>query len=232
MPRIEPFERYTFRYENWFEENKLIYESELRALQANIPPHTRGLEIGVGSGRFAVPLDIRFGIDPSPKMTHIARRRGMQVLYGVAEKLPFADSSFDLVLMVTTICFLDNVEYAFKEVLRILTPGGCFIIGFIDKNSTLGREYQEKKKENVFYKLATFYSAEEIVSLLKDSGFDDFSFTQTIFKNLKDIKDLEPVIPGHGKGSFVVIRAERYQDQDQQKTKNKTTGSTGRCSLR
>ncbi|MFX1521660.1 MAG: class I SAM-dependent methyltransferase [Promethearchaeota archaeon] len=207
MPRIEPFERYTSRYENWFEENRPVYESELKALQANIPPHTRGVEIGVGSGRFAAPLGILFGVDPSPKMVDIARRRGIQVVYGVAEKVPFADSSFDLVLMVTTICFVDDIESSFREVNRILNPGGSFIIGFIDKNSRVGRIYQEKKKKNVFYNLATFYSVEEVVSLLKGSGFDDFYFTQTIFRDLKNIKNLEPVISGHGKGSFVVVRA-------------------------
>ena len=39
MPRIEPFERYTSRYENWFEDNRPVYESELRAMKANMPPN-------------------------------------------------------------------------------------------------------------------------------------------------------------------------------------------------
>ncbi len=207
MPRIEPFERYTSRYENWFEENRPVYESELKALKANIPSHARGLEIGVGSGRFAAPLGILLGVDPSPRMLDIAHKRGIEVVYGVAEKLPFADSSFDLALMVTTICFLDDIESAFREVNRILMPSGSFIIGFIDKNSPVGRSYTEKRKKNVFYSLANFYSMDEVVSLLKISGFDDFFFTQTIFRDLKDIKDIEPVLPGHGKGSFVVVRA-------------------------
>lgn len=206
ISRIEPFERYTSRYENWFEENRPVYESELKALRANMPPHARGLEIGVGSGRFAAPLGILFGVDPSPRMVNIARKRGILAVYGVAEKLPFTDSSFDLVLMVTTICFLDDIESAFREVNRILNPGGSFIIGFIDKNSSVGRSYQEKRKKNVFYNLATFYSVEEVVALLKDSGFDEFFFTQSIFRDPKDIKDLEPVMSGYGKGSFVVVR--------------------------
>lgn len=206
MPRIEPFEKYTSRYEDWFAKNRPIYESELKALRASMPQSARSLEIGVGSGRFAVPLGIRYGLDPSPKMLNIARRRGIRAVYGVAEKLPFRDSSFDLVLMVTTICFLDDIESAFREVYRILSPGGLFIIGFVDKNTPLGRAYQEKKMHNVFYQLATFYSVEEVVSLLKDLSFDDFHFTQTIVSDLKNIKDPEPVMQGYGKGAFVVIR--------------------------
>ncbi|WP_094226995.1 class I SAM-dependent methyltransferase [Methanolobus psychrotolerans] len=207
MPRIGPFEKYTSRYDYWFEENRPVYESELEALRANMPPYAKGIEIGVGSGRFAVPLGISFGVDPSPMMMNVARRRGVQAVYGVAEKLPFADSSFDLALMVTTICFLDDARSAFMEVNRILKNSGYFVIGFIDKNSLVGRVYQEKRTQSVFYKLATFYSVEEIVSLLEYSGFDNVSFTQTIFKSMKDIEKPEPVIPGHGKGSFVVVRA-------------------------
>ncbi|MBN1134108.1 MAG: class I SAM-dependent methyltransferase [Methanosarcinaceae archaeon] len=207
MPRIEPFERYTSRYENWFEKNKTVYESELRAVKANMPPYTRGLEVGVGSGRFAVPLGILFGVDPSPKMVNIAHKRGIQVVYGVAEKLPFVDSSFDLALMVTTICFLDDIKSAFKEVKRILKPGGSFIIGFIDKNSSVGRLYQEKKKKSVFYEIATFYSVDEVLKLLKSLSFEDFYFTQSLFSDPKNVQYLEPVMSGYGKGSFVVIRA-------------------------
>ncbi len=207
MPRTEPFERHTSRYDNWFEENRPLYASEVEALRAIMPPYAKGIEIGVGSGRFAVPLGILFGLDPSPAMLRVARRRGIRAVYGVAEKLPFTDSSFDLVLMVTTVCFLDDILSAFREVNRILIAGGSFIIGLIDKNSPVGRIYQEKKNENVFYKLATFYSVEEIVSLLVDSGFEDLSFTQTIFRDLKDIQDKEPVLPGYGKGSFAVVRA-------------------------
>ncbi|WP_135612729.1 class I SAM-dependent methyltransferase [Methanococcoides sp. AM1] len=207
MSNIMPFERYTSRYEKWFEDNIQVYGSELKALRASVPSFSRGIEVGVGSGRFAAPLNIHLGIDPSSSMLDISRKKGIEVVRGVAEKLPFTDSSFDLALMVTTICFLDDIASAFREVNRILMPGGSFVIGFIDKNSPLGRSYQEKRSNNVFYSLATFYSVEEVVSLLKASGFDDLFFTQTVFRGLKDIKDIEPALPGHGQGSFVVIRA-------------------------
>ena len=212
MPKTMPFERYTSRYEKWFEDNAPVYNSELKALRANMPSFSRGVEIGVGSGRFAAPLDIHLGLDPSPRMLEISRERGIGVVRGVAEKLPFTDSSFDLVLMTTTICFLDDIVSAFREVNRILMPGGSFVIGFIDRNSPVGRSYQEKSSSNVFYELATFYSVEDIVYLLNESGFDDPVCTQTIFSELNDIVDVEPVLPGHGQGSFVVISAVKSSD--------------------
>jgi len=68
MPKIEPFEMYADKYEEWFERNKIVYESELRAIRKLLPENGAGFEIGAGSARFAVPLGIKAGIEPSSKM--------------------------------------------------------------------------------------------------------------------------------------------------------------------
>jgi ubiquinone/menaquinone biosynthesis C-methylase UbiE len=207
MPKIEPFERYANKYEDWFERNKFAYESELRAIRKLMPKNGEGVEIGVGSGRFAAPLGIKVGVEPSCKMRGIAQKKGIKVIDGVAEELPFSDLQFDFVLMVTTLCFLDDIEAALKEIHRVLKSGGSFILGFIDANSPIGRLYQQQKNENVFYREATFYSVEEVVAYLKKAGFKDFNFKQTLFRTLTDIRDIEPVKEGYGEGSFVVVKA-------------------------
>ena len=207
MARIEPFEKHPLQYEQWFDRHKFAYESELQAIRKLLPQHGNGLEIGIGSGRFAAPLGIKLGLEPSSKMMEIAQARGIEVIGGVGESLPFRDSQFDFATMVTTICFLDDVEVAFNEAYRILKPGGCLIIGFIDKDSSIGQLYQQHKNENVFYRIATFYSVDEVVSHLKKAGFKVFNFAQTIFHNLAEIKGIEPVREGYGEGSFVVVRA-------------------------
>jgi SAM-dependent methyltransferase len=48
------------------------------------------VEIGVGSGRFAAPIGVRFGVDPARVMLQIARSRGVDAAMGVGEALPFA----------------------------------------------------------------------------------------------------------------------------------------------
>ncbi len=207
MPKIKPFEEYPQRYEDWFENNKFAYESELLAVKKLMPKKGEGIEIGVGSGKFAEPLAIKLGVEPSSKMREIAKQRGIKIIDAVAEKLPFENEKFDFALMVTTICFLDDIETAFKEARRVLKPNGSLIIGFVDKNSALGKSYLKHKTKSVFYKVANFYSVDEVVSYLRETGFEDFSFVQTIFHKLADIKDIEPVKEGYGKGSFVVIRA-------------------------
>ena len=209
MPRIKPFEKYTEKYEDWFKRNKFAYESEIQAVKELLPRGKKGIEIGVGSGRFAVPLGIKIGVDPSPRMREIAQQKGVKVIDAVAEELPFENSQFELVLMVTTICFVDNLNLAFREAYRILKLGGYLIIGFVDKDSYLGKLYQQNKKKNVFYKIATFYSVKEVVYNLNKVGFKEFNFKQTIFHSLNEIKNIEPAKEDYGEGSFVVIRARK-----------------------
>ena len=92
---------------------------------------------------------------------------------------------------------------------RILKPGGVFVNGFVDKNSRLGQQYQEHKDDNVFYRMARFFSVAEMENYLKEAGFHSFAYRQTILNPLEQITQKETVLPGYGKGAFVVVRAEK-----------------------
>ena len=206
MTIIKPFEEHSDLYEDWFGKNKYVYLSELEAVKKLLPEHGKGAEIGVGSGRFAAPLGIKLGVEPSSVMSKIAKHRGITAVHGTAENLPLVSSSFDFVLMVTTVCFLDDVMKSFLEVNRILKNNGQFLVGFVDRNSSVGKEYEKFKDENVFYTYATFFSTEDILNFYEEAGFSKFKIVQTIFSKLDEIKSIEPVIDGYGKGSFVVVK--------------------------
>lgn len=206
MAKTEPFDLLTKQYDRWFEENRYIYLSEIDAIKTLLPVFEKGVEIGVGTGRFALPLGLKFGVEPSCEMRKIALGRGLEVIDGIAESLPFPNESFDLALMVTTVCFLDDIQKAFKEVHRILVPSGAFVVAFIDKESPIGKLYLNIKDRDPFYRLATFYSTEEILDNLQKAGFKDFRVVQTLFRNLQEINSTEPVKEGYGEGSFVVVR--------------------------
>ena len=209
IKRVEPFEKHAKEYDVWFDENELVYLSELEAVKSMLPDSGTGIEIGVGTGRFAAPLGIKLGLEPSKSMASLARQRGIEVAEGMAESLPFEDSSFDFVLMVTVICFLNDVGKALSEAYRVLKPGGCIVIAFIDKNSPIGKMYEQRKNEDVFYKEATFYSVEEVSDLLQQAGIKNLSFCQTVFQDTAEGEQVEKPQPGYGKGSFVVVRAEK-----------------------
>ena len=211
MPKSQAFEQHLYRYESWFDRHPNAYDAELRAVKQLLPSQGNGVEIGVGTARFAAPLQIRFGVDPSFKMAKMARQRDIEVVMGTAENLPLKSSEFDFALMVTTVCFVDDIRRSFLEMLRILKPARPVIIGFVDRVSPLGQFYYEHKEKNVFYKHATFYSVDEIVYNLKHVGFKDFEFRQTIFGNSLEVSVSEPVVPGFGTGGFVVVKAKKPQ---------------------
>ena len=203
--RVEPFEKYSKEYDKWFIKNQNIYLAELNVIKRLVPSGKFGVEIGVGSGRFALPLDIKVGVEPSKKMAEISRKKRIQVYEAVAEQLPFKDKKFDFVLMVTTICFIDDILKSFQEAFRILKDDGFIVVGFVDKNSELGKRYQLKRKESKFYKDATFYSVKEVINFLRKTNFENVVIRQTVFSS--EIDKLNHVESGYGKGSFVVIKA-------------------------
>lgn len=204
MPKIEAFEKHSNEYDKWFDDNPELYTAELTAIRQLMPAAgAKGLEVGVGSGKFAALLEIKTGVEPSEKMAAKARLLGIEVHTGVAEKLPFVDETFDLVLMVTTICFVNDVTKSLSEAYRVLKTGGCFIIGFVDSESEIGKQYAAKKADSKFYKDATFYSASEVLDHLEESDFEVTDTLQTLVPG----KPSKTILEGHGKGSFVVIKA-------------------------
>lgn len=202
------FDEQANEYDAWFEKHPDLYLAELEAVQSFIPASGSGVEIGVGSGRFAAPLGIPTGVEPAPRMAELARQRGITVMEGVAEALPLTDGSFDFAIMITVICFLNDVNQAFREACRILKPHGTLVIGFIDRESKLGQHYRRKQKQSPFYRDAIFFSASELEALLTNAGFSGFVYLQTLMP--EETKDLT-VQEGHGSGGFVVIQAHKIE---------------------
>jgi len=207
MPRIEPFEAFSEEYDQWFENHGEAYELELRAVKSFIPSGGKGLEVGVGSGKFAAPLGVETGVEPSAKMATRAKALGIRVLKGVAENLPVADQCVDFVLLVTTICFVDDVDATLREALRVLKPNGFIVVGFVDRESELGKEYLRRKDRSRFYKPATFFSTAEVLDHLSRAGFGHFQIKQTLIPGNSG----QPIEDGFGKGSFVVIKGDNRE---------------------
>ena len=203
MAKIEPFEKYSDEYDKWFDNHMDFYAAELETIRRLIPPPgAEGMEVGVGSGKFAVPLGIKIGVDPSERMAGKAREQGIDVQFGIAEELPFSDGRFDFVLMVTTICFVDDVLKSLKEISRVLKTGGFIIVGFVDRDSELGKQYSEKKKSSRFYKDATFFSTPEVLRYLKESGFLITKVLETLIPG----EAPKTVLEGFGRGGFVAVK--------------------------
>jgi len=194
-------------YETWFVENNLTFTSEVNAIQLLLPDETtNGIELGVGTGLFADRLGIKFGLEPSLSMAEKAKERGVQVILGFIEKMPFEDRSFSFALMITVDCYLHNLVVAFDEVYRILESDGFLVIAFIDRETPLGGIYQENKSKSIFYRDANFNSRDEIRSALKHVGFSIIDEKQTVFSSENILHDIRE---GLGEGLFAVIKANK-----------------------
>ncbi len=209
MIKTDVFSEHVEAYEAWYEKYPTVYNSEIAALREQLlklPENIRGIEVGLGTGRFAKPLGIKEGIEPSSEMADIAVKRGVEVILGTAENMPYKDLQFDFVLYVT-ICHFSNIKEALKEAHRVLKPKGSIIIGFIDKDQKIGKGYQEKRQQSTFFRYATFYTVDHITKLLKEAGFKNLEFMQTLFGELDEIDAVQIPKVGVGEGSFVVVRA-------------------------
>lgn len=209
MNKSNVFDQYAKEYDGWFDFHPWLYQSEVQAVRMLLPQNGKGLEIGVGTGRFSVPFGITTGVEPSRAMAEVAKSRGITVYNARAENLPFDDNAFDYVLMVTTICFLEDPLLALRESNRILRPAGSIIIGMLDKDSPPGKMYERKKHGSKFFKEARFYSVSLVIEWLEISAYNQVNILQTLFHNPEEIVALEPIKKGHGEGLFVVISAQK-----------------------
>jgi ubiquinone/menaquinone biosynthesis C-methylase UbiE len=211
MIKTEPFQKYAQKYDAWFDKHPFAFQSEVIAVKqqmASLPQNISGVEIGLGTGRFAEALGIREGVEPVEEMAEFAADRGIEVIKGVAERLPYGDLRFDFVLFVT-VCFLENIPGALGEAHRVLKNDGSILLCFLDKDRPIAKSYEAKKQKSDFYKHATFYTVDAIKKMLEKSGFRNLEFSQTLFGELEDVRELQSPKPGFGEGSFVVVRAEK-----------------------
>jgi ubiquinone/menaquinone biosynthesis C-methylase UbiE len=95
------------------------------------------LEIGYGSGVFMPQLSHYakklYGIDIHDRNQEISRKLSdlnihADLVSGRAENMPYADDSFDIVVAVSTLEFVDNLNQVCQEVKRILKPNGNFVV--------------------------------------------------------------------------------------------------------
>jgi SAM-dependent methyltransferase len=208
MREANPFETHYAEYDAWFDRNANVYESELAAVRELLPPPGDWVEIGVGSGRFASRLGIPIGIEPAVGIAALARERGVSVIRGKAECLPIQNESVDAAFLITTSCFVDDIDRTFNEIARVLRDDGSAIVAFIPKDSPFGELYGSARQEDRFFRHATLHTKRRIFDAIEAAGLTVERTVQTLSGTPNRANDrIEPPSEGHDRGSFVVVRA-------------------------
>jgi dolichol-phosphate mannosyltransferase len=135
----------------------------------------RVLDIGCGSSVIIQSLNNAVGMDLSMGKLRFLRRRGIELVRGSAFALPFRDATFECVITSQVIEHIPFDEVLFREIDRVLRPGGRLIIGTPDY-ATLGWQIIEPvygallpggyRDEHI-----THYTRESLTSILMNHGF-------------------------------------------------------------
>lgn len=149
-------------------------------LQHPLPCPSNIADLGCGGGRNAAELLRRFpdarltAVDYSPEAIAKAERLNRRevaagrcsVLQGDVSSLPLPDGQFDLATAFETVYFWPGPVQSFREVCRILAPGGIFLV----VNESDGLNPGDEKWLNIIDGLA-IYTQDELVAYLQDAGF-------------------------------------------------------------
>ena len=141
------------------------------------------LDVGCGDGDFSLVLARRgavvTGVDVSQAMIDAARKNctagavTATFKLGEAHALPFEAGSFDVVVAMTILCFVDDAAPVFREIARVLRPGGKLVIGELGRWSTWAAERRMRAwLGSELWKRGHFRTPGELQRLARDAGLE------------------------------------------------------------
>ena len=195
----------------------------------------RTLSVGGGTGSYEQALRDRFGVatdlivEPAPDLAAQAVRRGFKVNVATIEESGLNGERCDTIFYNGS-AFGYIADEALRKVLRLhwdqLDPGGSLILLDVPPSSALGLAviasfdidgpsyirtvlssswYDEAVPHKEFWR-----TTEEYTGLLRDAGFSDFSYWQTLRRHpLYQNEEVEAPVPGCREGSYVAIVAHK-----------------------
>ena len=226
------FDEYAATYDAWFLDNPNVLESEVRLVASTLRNAGRVLSVGCGSGliekimRDEFGITVTDGVEPSPAMAEIARKRGMDVTEATAEEFDYPAGEYDTILFNGSPSYITDLDTVLSKVYAALKPGGRIVLVDVPKESTYGLMYNLAKALGTwdhpllegayppnpypieFVNVANWRTTAEKIALLEKNGFRNIESAQTLTTHplYSDLAAEEPV-PGHDRGDYVAVTA-------------------------
>jgi ubiquinone/menaquinone biosynthesis C-methylase UbiE len=181
--KTQVFDEWPEAYDRWFTTpiGSLVKKYEARLIVDLLKPKQSEviLDVGCGTGVFTVDIlslgSKVIGLDISlPMLIQAGKKlKGYPIQRVLADMsaLPFRKDSFDKVISVTALEFIEDAKGAVKELFRVTRRGGCIVVATLNSLSpwALRRKAQAKERHTIFEK-AIFRSPDELCSLASVKG--------------------------------------------------------------
>lgn len=208
------------RYEAWYRTPRgaWISDAEFRLLVSLLRPRSGEtlLDVGCGTGhftrRFAREAGVHVtGVDPDPNWLAYARAQAQEgecFVVGRAERLPFADRSFDRTTCITALCFIADQRNALREMIRVTRHR--LVLGLLNRNSLL---YLRRGRGGGAggYRGAHWHTAREVRSLLQGLSVKEVELRSAIHLpgGGRLARRAETLVPGQWlTGGFLAVAAD------------------------
>jgi SAM-dependent methyltransferase len=181
------------QYDAWYGTafGSLCHRLEKDALfsLAKFNPGDKILDAGCGTGVYLEELlrlgqDVT-GVDEDGDMLEYAsssRGKGATLIKAALQDLPFEPSTFDKVISVCTLEFIDGPLNALKEMARVLKKDGILLIGFLNRNSPWALSRMEKRKDtDSIWHSVRFYCLSDIAGLAFNAGLRMKGFKGAVY---------------------------------------------------
>jgi SAM-dependent methyltransferase len=151
------------------------------------------LEIGIGTGRIALPLahHVRHmnGVDLSvPMMTRLQAKRTdepLAVCQGDITRLPFASHSYDALIAVHIFHLVGGYQAALREAARVLKPGGVLIHGWNERDHADHLDAAWRAATGAGRGAEVGVKWEERSTMLEDNGWQPVGDAHTLHFNIQ-----------------------------------------------
>jgi ubiquinone/menaquinone biosynthesis C-methylase UbiE len=181
--RGQLFDEWPEAYDRWFTSpiGSLLKKFEVELIQDLLRPQKDEMILDAGCGTGMFTLDILslgsqvIGLDISlPMLLHAGKKlKGypFQMILADILNLPFPKNSFDKVVSVTALEFVEDAKGAVGELFRITKRGGCIVVATLNSLSPwASRRKAEAKERHTIFEKAIFRSPDELLSLAPVKG--------------------------------------------------------------